>query len=559
MKKRHLHWIKYLLQIKRFVFLFIIASGVSLPFGCKQMDDRSNVRDKTLDGIEAQMFQQPENLDSVLVTIDTTNITPYEQARIGTIRGLSHFENGDYVNSIKELEKAEIFFFNQRDDYHLNICKLVKAFTFEYLNLDQNAASLFVECENYFDVHHLEKFKFYATLGLYRMAKPLNLDEKALLDRLNKAAVQFNDLNYYGLLYSTIGGTEKNDSLSLIYYERAKSYFSRAHRWSRVYAIEINLLFVKIRQDHSENAQKYYDNFPNKTYLYSPTVHEQMRYKYAQAYLYAKQGKDKQSIEVANKVLNEAVAFKITKVESDCVLLLTYLYKRSGDFKNAHAMIERHNAMKETEQKSLQQIRLLVLGAHYRYSELEREKSELRAKVQKSLFLIGAIILVFIFVISIVLLSLKKSKYKQEILKLKNRKIEEQISNLLISLHLDKNENEKLIRQTEDLGNQYADSIKVSEFLEAIEQNQIITWTVYEATFHDLRPGWVEKLKQTVPGLSSTDLNYCMCIYFNLKNKTMMIFFNIGNEAIKSAKKRIRDKFSLADAKEIYTFLNDLV
>ena len=505
------------------------------------------------------MFQQPESLDSLLAAVDTTNTTSYEQARIRTIQGLIDFNNEEYGKSIKELEQSETFFLSMGDHYHNHINKLIKAFTFEYLNLDNHAASLYIECEDYFNKNHQDKFKFYASLGLFRMAKQLKLDEKAIIDRLKKAAVQFNNPNYNGLLYATMGVLEKNDSLKSIYYVQAKSDFSSLHRWSRVYAIELNTLFLKIRQDTSENTQLYYDNFNNKDYFYVPTNEQRMRYKYGQAYLYSKQGKNNQSIDVANRVLNEAVALNITKVESDCVQLLAFLYKRISDFKNAHTMLERYHSLQKKNLDVLQRNQMIALGAHYRYSELEKEKLELKIQVQQSFLIIGAISLILIVMFSIGWFSVKNSKYKQEILKLKNLEIEDQISNLLVSLKNKENRNENLIIQVEEMKVQHNDSLQISEFLQAIDQNRITTWMEYEACFQTLRPGWIEKLKQAVPELTATDLKYCMCVYFNLNNYTVSKLCDTGVDAVKSAKQRIRDKLSLNDSKEIYIFLKGII
>lgn len=534
----------------------LLIYSVFLIGGCDRVQRcSSKATCEKLDSIEALMFQRPESLVSLLTELDTTYMTPHERARLGTIRGMFHFENGLYDRSIQELGKAETYFFNQQDHFHLHICKLIKAFTFEYLELHHNASSLYIECENYFDVHDHPKIKFYATLGLFRMAKSLKLDEKILLDRLQKAAIQLNEPSYNGLLYATMGVLVKNDSLKNNYYEKAKSELISEYRWSRVYAIDLNLLFVKIRQDPSENAQVYYNNFSNKSSNYIPNVLEKMRYKYAQAYLYAKQGKDQLSIEVANKVLSEAVRLKITKVESDCVELLAYLYKRTGDFANAHQMLERFQSIRQKRMDALQKNQLLAMGTHYRYSELEREKLELRIKIQRYLLIFGLIGLIFIFVILILWISWKKSKHKQEVLKLKNMVIKDQISKLQRSLDNQESENAKLKQQAEELIQQYNDSLSISEFLKAIDQNKIKTWMEYESLFHVLRPGWIEKLKQTVPELTPTDLKYCMCFYFNLSNYTIANLCETGVEAIKGAKKRIRDKFSLNDATEIYIFL----
>jgi hypothetical protein len=501
------------------------------------------------------MFQYPEDLDSLLSKIDTTNITDHEQARMRTIRGIIQNDKGEFNTSIIELEKAETVFIKLGDEYHSHINKLIRAFTFEYLRLDKNASDLYVECDDYFEKNHLDEFRFYSSLGLYRMSKYLKLDEKTLIERINKNIEDFNEPLYQGLLYASIAHNEPNDSLSIINYEKAKTIFTNAHRWSRVYSIEQNILFKKLNQNPSEATQIYYNNFPIKKYLYTPTPQQQLKYKYGQAYLFALQGKNLKAIDVANKVLKEAVESNIQKEEFDCVYLLSVLFKRIGDYKNAHTMLERYDVLKEKNLDAMQKSRLLALGAHYRYTELEREKLDLKVKVQQSLLTLSAVTLIFIIIFSVGWFFFKESRYKQEALKLKNVEIEDQINNLLHSLDNQTNRNADLIRQVEDLKVEYNDSSRISEFLQAIDKNQITSWMEYEAIFTSLRPGWIGKLKQEVPELSATDLKYCMCLYFNLNNYTIAKLCEVGTDAIKSAKKRIRDKFGLDDATEIYVFL----
>ena len=557
MINRKLYNTSYMYQDKRFILLFIVACIFILIWGCKKLNDCPNVPIcQALDDIESQMLQYPENLDSLLNKIDTTNFTPHEQARIRTIRGLIQNDKGEFDVCIRELEKAETVFINHKDDYHRYISKLIRAFAFEYLKLNSNASDLFVECDGYFERKHLEKFRFYSSLGILRMSKHLLLDEKVLIDRIKKDAEQFKDPHYEGLLYATVGLTEKNDSLSNINYERARIYLTNANRWSRVYTLELNMLFKKLKQNPTEATQLYYNNFPNKNFRYTPNVQQRIRYKYGQAYLFALQGKNLKAIEVANRVLNEAVESNMHKEESDCVNLLANLYMRISDFKNAYYMLERYNLLKEQTMNELQKNRLLALGAHYRYAELEREKLDLKVKVQKSLLTLSAVSLVFIVIFAVGWFLFKESRHKQEILKLKNIEIEDQIKNLLLSLDKHVYRNADLISQVENLKVQYNDSSKISEFLQAIEKKQITSWLEYESIFMSLRPGWIEGLKQQKKfGLSVTDLRYCMCFYFNLSNKNITELLKVSPDAIKSAKKRIRDKFSLDEASEIYLFL----
>ncbi len=556
MINRKLYNTSYMYQDKRFILLFRVACILILFMACKKTNDCPNVpRCQALDDIESRMLQYPENLDSLLNKIDTTNFTPNEQARIRTIRGLVQSYKGEFDKCIPELEKAEKVFLIQKDDYHSHINKLISAFTFEYLRLDKNASDLYVECEGYFRKNHLEKFRFYSSLGILRMSKHLLLDEKVLIDRIKKDAERIKEPLYEGLLYAAMGQIEKNDSLRLLYCEHAKTIFILAHRWPIVYQIELNNLFTRLKKNPTEITQARYDSFPNYKYSYSPTPFQQLEYKYAQAYLFGKQGNNKKAIEVANQVLKEAVESKISQEESDCVHLLAILYKRIGDYENANSMLERDHMLKEKKMNELQKNQLLELGAHYRYAELEREKLDLKIKVQKSLLTLSVVSLVLIVIVFIFWFLIKNSRHKQAILKLQNIEIEDQISNLLHSLDKHKNRNADLISQLEKLKVQYNDSSKISEFLQAIEKKEITSWFEYEAIFVSLRPGWIERFKQKESGLNSTDLRYCMCFYFKLSNRIIEKLLMVSPDAIKSAKKRIRDKFSLDNASEIYLFL----
>lgn len=535
------------------VFLFTILLTF---YGCKHKDDCINQpRCEQLDGIEAIMIQQPEILDSLVASIDTTMLSPIEVARISAIKGLAFYNEGKFDLAINELENAGNVFEKLKDSYHSNINKLILAFTYELLNLDDIASKSYFECEEFFNRNHLDNYKFYARLGLLRMSKHLKLNEKDLIDHIKKYLEHSINPNFEGLFYSTLGNIEKNDSLCVLYCEYAKSGFSLAHRWSRVYSMELIILMKKIKHERPGIAQEYYDNFPIKAYSYTPTANQRIRYHYGQAYLYAIQGKTTEAINCANQVLNEAIESKVSIVEIDCVELLAFLYKKIGDYKNAHIMLERSDTIHQKLMSDLEKSQLVALGALYRYSMLENEKVALKLQIQHTINILVIIGFIALVIFSIGFLKLRTSKYTQEILKLKNIEISDQLNNLLSSLEHQENKNESLIKNVINLKDQYKDSQEISEILKSIDQKQITTWMEFETKFLKLRPGWIEKIKQEVPQLTATDIKYCMCIYFNLNNYAISNLCDISTEAIKSAKKRLRDKFSLNDASEIYLFL----
>jgi len=545
--------IQYLFQVRLFVYSFL-ALSVPVLFGrCVQMDKS---RDKILDDIEAHMFQRPEKLDSLLGQLDTTRISSRERARINTIRGLIHYDKGEYDQCVSYLEKSDSFFLNEKD-HHSAINKLIRAIVFELLELKSDAANLYIECEQYFKKHEENKFRFYASLGLLRMSEQLTLNKTKLFESLRTEAGGLKDPIYPGLLYAAAGVSEKNDSVKIKYFENAKAYFVKAQRWAGVYTMELNILYAGIKQDPAGSAKMYYHDFLQRAYSYQPNSQQHLRYRYGEAYLLAKQGKDEESIEVANKILADAVRLNVKSVEADCVELLSVLYKHIDDYRNAHQMLKRFMTLKGSEREVMRRHQVLALGAHYRYTELEREKLNLKIRVQRFAFAIAVGGLIFIVVLLIFWILLRESKHKQKILKLKNIEIEEQIGNLLDALKMERDQKTGLIQQVQDLKVQYHDAQEISKLLEAIDQKQI-SISEYEVLSQRLRPGWKEKLKQIAPDLTSTDLTYCMCLYLDMNNQTICRLLNVGNDGIKSAKKRIRNKLSLNDTTEIYQYLKKL-
>lgn len=537
-------------------FVLAILCILILSDGCKRVSETS--MGAMLDRIESKMFQEPESLDSLLGQLDTIHITPLERARINTIRGVIQYDKGEIEKCISYLEKAETVYLSQEDRYHSTINKLVRAIIFEHLQLADNATRLYIECEEYFARHGHEKFKFYASLALLRMSDQLALDRESLFKGLRQKTEELRDPVYRALLYAAMGASAENDSIKISYYEKAKADFIEAQRWSGAYTAELNILYSKIRQDPSRRTQAYYDRFPDKPYRYTPTSEQYLRYRYAQGYLFAKQGKDMKAIEVIGQVLDDAAEMKIQPVEANCVELLSVLYKHIGDYKYAQQMLERYNGLKANEREAMRRYQVLALGAYYRYTELEQEKLDLRLQVQRFLFIMVVMGLIFVTAFLIAWILLRESRHRQTILKLKNIEVEEQIANLLQSLKAEREKKTDLIRQVQDLQVQYQDASLSSGLLKAIDQKQITTWIEYEVAFQRLRPGWIERLKQQIPELSPTDMKYCMCLYFNLTNYAITNLLGVGDEAVKSAKKRIRNKFSLDESTEIYLYLKKI-
>jgi hypothetical protein len=88
------------------IFVLGVIGTILLFSACNNKNECTDkVRCARLDSIEAHMFQYPENLESQIGKVDTTNISDFEQARLNTIKALLHFNNEEYGLSIKALKK----------------------------------------------------------------------------------------------------------------------------------------------------------------------------------------------------------------------------------------------------------------------------------------------------------------------------------------------------------------------------------------------------------------------------------------------------------------------
>jgi DNA-binding CsgD family transcriptional regulator len=538
-------------KLNYFYLAFIV-----LFISCRKNDsyDHSNGNEK-LQAMEEVMLEYPERLDSLISKIDTIHLTRSDSGRYLLIKGFHHSWQGHYARSIHEISASESIFSDLGDDYHLNINNLVKAFTFEYINLDNDAAGLYLSCNEYFKNKKLEGLKIYSTLGLIRLSNVINLDKAALIDDARANIFKLKSPIFEGLLYATLGIIEKSDSLKINYYELAKKNFILAKSWHRTYSTEINQLFPKIRLDHSVQMEQYYWQLIDKYKFYTPIEFLRMRYRYAQGYLYSKQGKSKDAILTFKNILKELDSKKIPEIELDCVKFLAVLNMRLGNYKEASEYQYQQTELEKENKEILQQNQILALSSHYRFTELEQDKVALKLKYKNTFFLLCIISLVFTFILFLTMHTLKQSRLKREILRLKNIEIEEQFGNLLKSLENQRNKNQSLIEQVETTRSQYKDSQSITRLLLEIEQQQIKSWHELEEKFMELRHVWFNNIRKELPELTPTELRYCICLYLDLSNTSIANLCNVSVEAIKSAKKRLRNKFSLNEASEISDFL----
>lgn len=101
------------------------------------------------------------------------------------------------------------------------------------------------------------------------------------------------------------------------------------------------------------------------------------------------------------------------------------------------------------------------------------------------------------------------------------------------------------------------DIIEVQNHLKSNKQNHD-NWDFFKLRFNEVHPDFFVKLKGAHPELSNTELKYCAYFKVNLSAAQIATALNVGSEAIKKGKYRIRKKIDLPRNKTleeyIYTF-----
>jgi DNA-binding CsgD family transcriptional regulator len=541
------------------IITILIIAGAHISFS--RYKDRAHLhyeRSRMLEDIEATMFLFPEKLDSLVSLIDTTDMSPFENARLGTIRAKMHIDHGELAKSIVELEKADSIFLFHKDVYHQNLNKYIKATVLEKLLLYHTASELYLECDRFFKENNYERYGFYTSLGILRMKNVLKISPDEIISELENDIRTFNDPLFTGLYYNALGHIGAVDSITKTYFELAISEYLKAEAWSRVYTTELNLLNIIMRQYSKENAIQYYYSFPEKEYPYTPNKEQHLQYLFTEGYLFAVKGEHSKAIKITNEVLKKARSLNSLRSEIQCIDLLEFLYRQTGDFVNAHRMLVRYHEYRKKEMDSQEQVRLMALGAHYRFTKLENERLKLKTRIQRTLMASGAVFLILAILAILLFYRQKQGRLMLEISKLKNIEIEEQLENLNRLFENSNEKNEELIGLVEELKVKYRDSKQISGFMKQLDKNQVASWLEFETQFYNLRPGLVEFLKEKAPELSPADIRYCMCLCFNLNNFEISRLLNVSDSTVKSAKRRIRDKLALNYSREIYIYLRSL-
>ena len=542
------------------IVILTVLLAISVLFIVRLMNERiPTPLSEQLDKVEEIMLRRPELIDSLVLTIDTVHATKHEMARFNLIRGYQKYKDFDFVAGFNYIEKADPFFYKENDFYYITFSSLIKAFSLEYLELNDEAAREYQKCDLYFKENNLPKLRFYTQLGLLRLSKKLNLDAKIFIDEINNLAIDITNPYYQGLIYSALAYIEEDVTKKNEFSDRVIQIFTKEGDIRNLFIGLINRLGSEIKNANIDSAELYYDIVIQQIDTAQLTLYQKIRLGNAYTNLLYKKGLFRSSIQKTLWLLKKAESINAVKWELRCYAMLHLCYYKLEDFEKSLEYYRRYYYLYNKQNANLQKSRLLALGANYRFEKLEQERLLLKSRFEKSVLLVLFIIVLFILMVYWYQNHLQKSKIREANLIKKNEIIGEQLNELLQSLEQQEEENSELIAQIKVAKQHYHDNKELREFLQTVnDDDSTMNWIDYEVRFNDHRPGWIHRLEKQVPDLTATDIRYCMCFYFNLSNAVTAQLCVVSIDAVKSAKKRVRDKLNLADSKEIYLYLKEI-
>ena len=547
---------------KRYV-VFILVLGLCLTIlSCRENRSVADELDVQLTNIEEEMLLlEADSLTSLLSLLDTSSVSAVNAARIQTIEGLIQYNQEKYDKAIPLLTEAEEALSENREEFHLHLNQLIRAFGFEVMKLDFYAAKSYLECENYFAARKSKLFWFYSALGVLRMEKYLQIDRDELIKQISAERELLHLPRLDGLYYAALGYASsqmKADSLAAVYYEQSVYTYTEAKEWKRAFNNELNVISCLSQEEFLVEGERYLTNLLHKYDSYALTPTQLLRHNILLGRVLGLNGREEEAIELFEKNYIKAKQLKEYIPELDCTGMLAYLYQKTGDYEAALKMKDRVHSLERRKANQMQKVQLLALGAYYKYDKLANDKLKLKVRIQRAILiiiLIGALVLLLMVVGWWIA---QKNRQKRKKLLTENRTIRKQIDELVSSFQKATHKNEQLINQMQDIRTRHNESIRIENLLAMIERKEIKNWMEFELQFTLLLPDWINNLKEAAPVLTPTDLKYCMCLYFNMNNYEIAKLCDISVDTIKSAKKRIRDKLALNESTEIYLYLKNV-
>ncbi|MNK17787.1 hypothetical protein D3C87_359830 [compost metagenome] len=153
-----------------------------------------------------------------------------------------------------------------------------------------------------------------------------------------------------------------------------------------------------------------------------------------------------------------------------------------------------------------------------------------------------------------VLALLEEEKYKNEI-EAKNRKLTTKALQLTTKIELIDDLVKTLSRQTDDFENQDVSNI-ITQL--KIFQRQSREEESFFIHFEEVNQGFISKIKTLHPDLNSNDIRFLSYVYMNLSMKEISSLLSITTEACRKRKERIIKKMEQDDNIDLYNYITSI-
>ena len=101
---------------------------------------------------------------------------------------------------------------------------------------------------------------------------------------------------------------------------------------------------------------------------------------------------------------------------------------------------------------------------------------------------------------------------------------------------------------------------KLRKLIKSIELNFSLDddWQEFEVIFQQVHSSFFDKLKNSYPNLSASDVRLCAMIRLNLHSKEISTIMGISNDSLRIARYRLRKKMGLNKGANLYSFILNL-
>lgn len=158
-------------------------------------------------------------------------------------------------------------------------------------------------------------------------------------------------------------------------------------------------------------------------------------------------------------------------------------------------------------------------------------------------------------------------KAEQEVIRLRNEKLEAEVNFKNIQLAdftmsvIKRNEQiirirDEFMRQSGDKGNTFSRSFQ--EKIIRLFDKQLSSeddWQTFETHFDQAHQDFINRLKQTYPNLTQSDLKLCAYLRLNISSKEIAHLLNISIRGVEVRRYRLRKRINLNTEENLYDFL----